>query len=52
MLSKNYQKLLRRRCEKRRVPYEDLMKFIEPVLKEVVISLGDLKKLLTSGSAE
>jgi hypothetical protein len=25
------------------------MKFVEPILKEVVISLGDLKKLLTSG---
>lgn len=52
MLSKNYQKMLRRRCEKRGVVYENLMKFIEPVLKEVVISLGDLKKLLTSGSGE
>jgi hypothetical protein len=28
------------------------MKFIEPILKEVVISLGDLKKLLTSGDEE
>ena len=28
------------------------MKFIEPILKEVVISLGDLKKLLTSGEEE
>lgn len=52
MLSKNYEKILRKRCEKKRIAYEQLMKFIEPILKEVVISLGDLKKLLTSGDEE
>jgi hypothetical protein len=49
MLSKNYQKLLQKRCEKKQVSYEKLIKFIEPILKEVVLSLGDLKQLLTSG---
>ena len=28
MLSKHYQKLIKKKCEKRRVPYEDLVKFI------------------------
>lgn len=52
MLSARYRRLIDRRCCKLRVSYEEVGKLVEPILKEVVISLGDLRKLLTTGSEE
>jgi hypothetical protein len=49
IISPKYRRLLQKRCKRSGVNIEALMKMVSPILKEVVISLGDLKKMLTSG---
>lgn len=39
---------MRKRCERSGVTMDSLFKMCSPILKEVVISLGDLKKMLTT----
>lgn len=52
ILSSRYKNLLRRQCLRGGTTLEALTQMVSPVLKEVVISLGDLKKLLTSADEE
>ena len=39
-----------KKCERMRVSLEELQLMVEPILKEVVISLGDLKNMLSWGN--
>jgi len=48
IISVRYRKLMRKRCERSGVTIDSLFKMCSPILKEVVISLGDLKKMLTT----
>lgn len=48
IISVRYRDLMKKRCERSGVTMEALFKMCAPVLKEVVISLGDLKKMLTT----
>jgi hypothetical protein len=50
MLSSRFRNLLKKKCEKISLSYEELKNLVEPILKEVVISLGDLKNMLTNGT--
>jgi hypothetical protein len=50
MLSSRFKTLLKKKCEKINLSYEELKNLVEPILKEVVISLGDLKNMLTNGN--
>lgn len=52
ILSKKYNKKVVKKCEKYSINFDDLKKMIEPILKEVVISLGDLKTILNYDSDE
>lgn len=46
ILSVRHRRLMRKRCAKSGVTLDDLFRMCSPILKEVVISLGDLKKML------
>ena len=48
IISVRYRRLMRKRCERSGVTMDALFKMCSPILKEVVISLGDLKKMLTT----
>lgn len=50
MLSSRFKNQLKKKCEKINLSYEELKNLVEPILKEVVISLGDLKNMLTNGT--
>ena len=50
MLGQRYRTLLMKKCERMRVSLEELQLMVEPILKEVVISLGDLKNMLSWGN--
>ena len=52
LLCQKYRRLLEKRCEKEGIRFDELKRMVNPILKEVVISLGDLKKMLTSGCEE
>lgn len=47
-MSHKFRKLIGKKCREAGVSQDALNQMVAPVLKEVVISLGDLKKMLTS----